>query len=145
MATIAETVDRFVDGFNEQDLDRVMAFFADDAEYAPGDGKTHRGPAQIRKSFEALFAGTFGRVEFDEHDRLVDEPNRRAAIRWTCRHHLSRKDATAMNPVLRWVASVRYGRQAAWEGTDIFHFDDHGRIVGKYTYAGFRFPIMRRA
>ena len=46
--TITEILRKFVDGFNTNSLDEVMAFFADDAVYEPGDGRTHRGRAAIR-------------------------------------------------------------------------------------------------
>lgn len=41
MRSIAELLDAFTDAFNRGDLDAVMAAFADDAEYLPGDGKVH--------------------------------------------------------------------------------------------------------
>lgn len=144
MTAIAHTIDRFVASFNEQDLDRAMSFFADNAEYLPGDGTTHRGPTQIRTAFAPMFAGRFGLVTFDEHDRLVDEPGRRAAIRWTCRLDLAPQHARGGGSLLRWLLRARYGSRMRWEGTDIFHFDEDNRIIGKYTYASFRRPIMRK-
>jgi hypothetical protein len=54
MTAIAHTIDRFVASFNEQDLDRTMSFFADHAEYLPGDGTTHRGPTEIRAAFAPM-------------------------------------------------------------------------------------------
>ena len=142
MTTTADTIDRFVDCFNRQDLDDAMSFFADDAEYLPGDGKTHRGLAEIRAAFAPLFAGKFGLITFDEHDRLIDEPARRAAIRWTCRLDLSPEHARGPRSVQRWFLRTAYGRRISWEGTDLFHFDDQLRITGKYTYGSFRRPIM---
>jgi hypothetical protein len=38
MTTIAHVLERFVAGFNDNSLDDVMAFFAEDAVYRPGDG-----------------------------------------------------------------------------------------------------------
>jgi len=49
--TIAELIDAFTDAFNRNDLDAVMAAFADDSEYRPGDGRIHRGRAAIRAAF----------------------------------------------------------------------------------------------
>ncbi|MCS7475733.1 YybH family protein [Umezawaea endophytica] len=144
MTTTADTIDRFVASFNVQDLDDTMSFFADGAEYLPGDGKTHRGHAEIRAAFEPMFSGAFGLVTFDEHDRLIDEPARRAAIRWTCRLDLTAGPARGGNPLLRWFLLARYGKRISWEGTDIFHFDEEQRITGKYTYGGFRRPVMRK-
>ena len=48
---IAEVLRAFVDGFNTNSLDDVMSFFADDAVYEPGDGRTHRGRDAIREAF----------------------------------------------------------------------------------------------
>ncbi|WP_328769503.1 YybH family protein [Streptomyces sp. NBC_00286] len=141
-AALTETIDRFVDSFNVQDLDLAMSFFAEDAEYRPGDGAVHRGPAQIRAAFVPIFSGKFGLVTFDEHDRLIDEQQRRAAIRWTCRLDLAPQHTCGTKSVLRWALRARYGSRMRWEGTDIFHFDEELRITGKYTYASFRRPIM---
>ncbi|WNV85701.1 nuclear transport factor 2 family protein [Umezawaea sp. Da 62-37] len=144
MPTTASTIDRFVDCFNRQDLDEAMSFFAEDAEYLPGDGKTHRGHAGIRAAFEPLFSGKFGLITFDEHDRLIDEPARRAAIRWTCRLDLAPRHTRGTKSVLRRFLRAVYGSRMNWEGTDIFHFDEELRITGKYTYGSFRRPIMNR-
>jgi hypothetical protein len=38
-----------------------------------------------------------------------------------------------------------YGRHAGWYGTDTFHFDAAGKIVGKFSYANYgRRPHLRR-
>ena len=38
---IVETIKKYWDAFNANDLDTVMTCFSDDAIYQPGDGKTH--------------------------------------------------------------------------------------------------------
>ena len=88
-AHIRQTIDRFVEAFNVNDLDQVVTFFADDAVYRPGDGSEHRGPVAIGQAFAPQFNGAFGTMRFDEHDCLIDEVSRKAAIRWTCRHDLA--------------------------------------------------------
>jgi ketosteroid isomerase-like protein len=89
---IAEILRRFVEGFNTNSLDEVMTFFAEDAVYEPGDGRTHRGRAAIREAFRPQFENAFG-----------------------------------------------------WYGTDTFHFDERGRITGKFSYANYgRRPHVRR-
>lgn len=142
MNDITNVIDRFVASFNEQDLDATMTFFADNAEYLPGDGTTHRGHTQIRAAFAPMFSGKFGLVTFDEHDRLIDEPARRATIRWTCRIDLAPEHTRGPGALLRLFLRARYGSKMRWEGTDTFHFDEDHRITGKYTYASFRRPIM---
>jgi hypothetical protein len=99
---IAEILQRFVEGFNTNSLDEVMAFFADDAVYEPGDGRTHRGLAAIREAFRPQFANAFGTMRFVVNDQ-------------------------------------------GWFRTDTFHFDERGKIVGKFSYANYgRRPQVRR-
>jgi hypothetical protein len=57
--SIRETLERFVEGFNVNDLDQVMTFFAEEALYRVGD-KEHRGKPAIRKAFEPQFRGVYG-------------------------------------------------------------------------------------
>lgn len=144
-ADIREVLDRFVDAFNVNDLDRVMMFFSETAVYRPGDGSEHRGPAAIRRAFEPQFSGAYGAMRFDEHDRLIDDGARKAAIRWVCRHDLAgAKPASVGQWLQRLVVGLVVGERFGWEGLDVFHFDDAGRIVGKFTYANYSRPRLRR-
>ena len=137
---IAEVLRAFVDGFNTNSLDDVMAFFAEDAVYEPGDGRTHRGRAAIRDVFRPQFSNAFGTMRFVVNDQVVDEGARKATIRWVCQH-----DFATMRPFpKRWLFKTMFGRRAGWYGTDIFHFDEQLRITGKYTYGGFRRPVMSK-
>ena len=138
------TVDEFVEAFNDNDLDRVMAFFADDAEYEPGDGAKHRGRDAIRAEFAPQFAGRYGAMRFDVYDKLVDETGRRAAIRWACRIDISGTRARGVHPLLRVLGLLRHGPRMVWHGMDVFHFDAGGAITGKYSYANFKTPPMHR-
>ena len=143
--TIRETINRFVEAFNVNDLDAVIPFFADDAVYKPGDGAEHRGPAAIRRAFEPQFNGAFGIMRFDEHDRLIDEAQRKAAIRWICRHDLTHAKTSGFSQALqRLVIGTVVGPRFGWEGLDVFHFNEAGKIVGKFTYANYRQPRLRR-
>jgi hypothetical protein len=141
---IADALDRFVDAFNANDLDRVMTFFAPDAIYAPGDGRVHRGPDAIRAAFAPQFRGVFGAMTFDLQDRLVDEPARKAALRWVCRHDVGGAHARSIPWPQRWLYRVLYGRRFGWQGVDLFRFDDQGRIVEKHTFAGYDRPKIQR-
>jgi uncharacterized protein (TIGR02246 family) len=143
MPTIGDVMEQFVAGFNDNDLDAVMSFFADDAEYHPGDGSVHRGITGIRAAFAPQFAGAFGAMRFDVHDRVIDEQGRRAALRWICRHDISGNHGRSVSPWLRLLIRVRYGVRLGWHGVDVFHFDDDGRIIGKFTYANYRRPHLR--
>jgi len=138
---IAEILRRFVEGFNTNSLDQVMAFFADDAVYEPGDGRTHRGRAAIREALRPQFDNAFGTMRFIVNDEIVDEGARKASIRWLCRHDLTTMKAGPQ----RWLFRVMFGRRAGWYGTDTFHFDERGKITGKFSYANYgRRPHVRR-
>lgn len=143
---LERTIDAFVAAFNEPqpDLERVMSFFAEDARYLPGRAPERHGLAEIRAEFAPQFAGRYGAMTFDVHDKVIDAERRRATIRWACRLDLSGAHGRRAMPALRWFARLRFGGRLQWHGLDVFHFDTDGRITGKYTYATFRLPIMRR-
>jgi hypothetical protein len=138
---IAETLRAFVDGFNTNSLDDVMIFFAEDAVYLPGNGSEHRGHTAIREAFRPQFSQAFGTMRFVVDDQVVDEGARKATIRWLCLH-----DFSAAKPLLRrWFFTAMYGHRAGWYGTDIFHFNESGKIVAKFSYANYRrLPQVRR-
>jgi uncharacterized protein (TIGR02246 family) len=139
--SIAEVLRQFVDGFNTNSLDEVMTFFAEDAVYEPGDGRTHRGRAAIREAFRPQFENAFGTMTFVVNDQVIDERARKASIRWVCKH-----DLTTMKPSLQgFLLKALFGRRAGWLGTDTFHFDERGKIIGKFSYANYgRRPQVRR-
>lgn len=133
----------FTDAFNRNDLDAAMAAFADTAVYEPGDGTTHRGRAAIRAALAPQFTGALGKMRFE----LIEEINdgRRAALRWTCHHDLGGEHGKAMSTWLRLAVRLRHGSRIKWSGVDIFHFDEAGKITGKFTYAGYTRPRLERA
>jgi ketosteroid isomerase-like protein len=132
---INDTITKFLDAFNANDLDRVMTFFSDEAVYEPGDGKTHRGKAEIRAAFEPQFNGAFGAMRFDEHDRLIDAENRKAALRWVSRHDMSHAKSRGLVMALKqMITRLFVGERFGWQGVDVFHFDANGKIKGKFTY-----------
>jgi ketosteroid isomerase-like protein len=137
-------IDGFVEAFNVNDLDAVMTYFAEDAVYRPGDGKEHHGKAEIRKAFEPQFAGAFGKMRFDELDRLLDTEARKASIRWICRHDFQGPNGAAI-PFLKRVVYrlMGGGAQVGWQGLDVFHFDAGGKIIGKFSYGEARFPLLQ--
>lgn len=137
-AEIDETITKFTDAFNVNDLDGVMTFFSADAIYEPGDGRTHRGKAQIRAAFEPQFKGAYGAMRFEECDRVIDVENRKAAFRWVCRHDISHSKANGLAKAFRKImVGLVVGGRFGWKGVDIFHFDADGKIKGKFTYGWF--------
>ena len=72
-------------------------------------------------------------MRFVVNDQVVDEGARKATIRWVCQH-----DFATMKPFpKRWLFKAMFGRRAGWYGTDIFHFDERGKIIGKFSYANY--------
>ena len=141
---LGQIIDAFVGAFNEPepDLDRVMSFFAPDAVYLPGKKPELHGVAAIREEFAPQFAGRFGAMTFDVYDRIIDDTQRRATIRWACKLDVTGEHGRRATAPLRWLARARHGGRIQWHGLDVFHFDAEGRITGKFTYATFRLPLF---
>ena len=74
----------FTDAFNREDLDAVMAYFADDSFYDEFHGTRHHGKEAIRAAFAPQFEGAFGKVRFEEEDYFLDVEAGKAMISWTC-------------------------------------------------------------
>jgi ketosteroid isomerase-like protein len=144
---LEQTIDAFVAAFNEPepDLDRVMAYFAEDARYLPGHGPELHGLDAIRAEFAPQFAGRYGAMTFDVYDQVIDGSRRRATIRWACRLDLTGAHGRRAMLPMRWFARIRYGGHLQWHGLDVFHFNSAGLITGKFTYSTFRLPLMERA
>jgi len=127
---------KYMDAFNANDLDTVMTCFNDDAIYQPGDGKTHRGKAEIRAAFEPQFNGVWGALRWDEHDRIFDVENRKMAIRYICRVDISNTKPRGLRMLYRGIVTRLFvGKKFGWQGVDVFHFDADGKIKEKYTYS----------
>jgi hypothetical protein len=142
---VSARIDAFLAAFNDNDLDAVMTFFAHDAVYRPGDGTEHRGIAAIRRAFAPQFAGAYGRMRFDELDRLVDDARGKAAIRWVCRHDFAGAYGRTIPLPMRWFyRMLAGGPRAGWHGMDVFHLDRAGRIAGKFSYTSAKRPMLER-
>ncbi len=114
--TLIDAARRFTQAFNDNDLDGVMEWFADDAVYDQFDGAQARGPGEIRAAFEPQFSGAFGDMKFIEEDLFVDPAEQKAMISWTCSIETTQG-------------------KASWRGLDLLHFDGRHRITRKGTYA----------
>jgi len=121
-ATLASLVIRFTDAFNQNDLESVMAFMAEDAVYEEFTGAINRGKAAIRAAFVPQFRGDFGKMRFETEDLFVDAAAGKALIRWVCR------------------LETRRG-PAGWRGLDILHFEN-GLVTQKLTYAKAKVPLL---
>ncbi len=108
-------VEDFTEAFNRENIDEVMAYFADDAVYDEFHGGRHVGKAAIRAAFEPQFAGKYGRMRFHTEDMFLD--------------------AEAGKAMISWLLTLETGAHAGgWRGLDLLHFRD-GRLVEKQTYA----------
>jgi len=133
---IVETIKKYWDAFNANNLDTVMTCFSDDSIYQPGDGKTHRGKAEIRGAFEPQFNGAYGAMRFDELDRVIDLENRKMTIRYICRHDISDIKPRGFVMFFRGIFTRLFvGTRFGWQGVDVFHFDAEGKIKEKYSYS----------
>ena len=82
-AELKDLTTRFVDAFNQQDLDSVVSFFAEDAVYEDSSGGSHSGPAAIRAAFAPLLAGDPGKIHFDGEDYFAEVENNKVMTSWT--------------------------------------------------------------
>jgi ketosteroid isomerase-like protein len=105
----------FTGAFNEEDLPKVLSYFADDAIYDEFNGARQEGLAAIEAAFAPQFRGDFGEMRFVDDDLFVDAENQKTMISWEC--------------------TLRSGDKfGGWRGLDILHFKD-GKIIQKLTYA----------
>lgn len=121
---LEDLVLRFTDAFNRDDLDGVMAFFAEDSFYDEFNGRRSRGRDAIRAAFVPQFRGDFGRIRFLTEDLFVDPERGRALIRWVC-------------------ALTDGERERRWRGLDVLHWVD-GKLTEKHTYAKAEVPLLDR-
>lgn len=113
----------FTEAFNRDDLDEVMAYFAEDAFYDEFHGRRSHGKAAIREAFELQFAGAYGVIRFRTEDVFAEPETGKALVRWLC---VVEKD----------------GGTRAWRGLDVLRFRD-GKLVEKETYAKAPVPDFR--
>jgi uncharacterized protein (TIGR02246 family) len=113
----------FTAAFNRDDLDAVMAYFADDGVYEELDDRRAVGKAAIREAFEPQFRGDYGEMRFVQEDLFIDAAAGKAMISWTCRLRTSRGPA-------------------AWRGLDLLHWKG-GRLALKQTYGKAKMPRLR--
>ena len=84
-AELTQLIEAFTACFNGNDLNGLMTFFADDAVYKEVNGPVNHGKTAIRKAFEPLFSGKFGRVHFASRDLFIDPDAYKVMASWDCR------------------------------------------------------------
>jgi ketosteroid isomerase-like protein len=114
---------RFMDAFNRNDFEAVMAFFANEAVYDEFNGKRHEGKEAIRAAFAPQFSGVFGTMKFLDEDLFVDADTGKVMVSWRCRLTV-------------------HGQPTSWRGLDLLHFQDD-TLVHKLTYAKANVPLFQ--
>ena len=123
-AALEDLVIGFTEAFNHDDLDAVMAYFADDALYDAFNGTRSWGKAAIREAFVPQFRGDFGKIRFHTEDMFIDVAAGKAMIRWLC-------------------TIEGDGRSGGWRGLDILRFEG-GKLKEKHTYAKAKVPFIEK-
>ena len=120
---LAELTGQFMDAFNENDLDRMMSFFAPDgAVYDEFNGTANEGIEAIRAAFAPQFAGAFGEMKFLDEDLFIDADTGKVMASWRCTLEVK-------------------GEPAGWRGLDLLHWEGD-KITRKLTYAKAKAPLF---
>lgn len=113
----------FLGAFNDNDLDEMMGFFADDGVYEEFNGTANKGLDAVRAAFAPQFSGAFGEMRFLDEDLIVDAEARKVMASWTCTLEVK-------------------GQPTSWRGLDAMTFDEDGKITHKLTYAKAKAPLF---
>jgi len=112
-----DLTDRFVDAFNRQNIEDVMAFFAETAQYNDAYGDTHTGLIEIRSAFEPVLNGKIGKILFKADDRFIDAEAGKVMDSWT----------------LKMFCGEGVDKERSLIGLDLLHFEGD-KLVRKITY-----------
>ena len=113
----------FIGAFNTNDLDKMISYFADDGIYEEFNGRTSKGPADVRAAFAPQFEGAFGEMKFLDEDLVIDPTNNKAVASWRC------------------TLTVK-GEPMSWRGLDFITYNDDGKVTHKLTYAKTKTPAF---
>ena len=123
-AELVALTTRFVDAFNQQDLDGVMRFFSPEAVYEDSRGGSHTGHAAIRAAFEPLLNGARGRIRFDEEDFFTEVETDKVMASWRLHMEID-------------------GKPVSMRGLDLLHFEGE-HLVRKLAYCKSASPTLDR-
>lgn len=114
MASIEDKAKQFMELFNADDLDGVIASLTPDAAYVDPYGAAYKGRDNIRQSLVPYFSGEHGVFRYGVTEVLADEAGGRALIAWNMEIHGG-------------------GATTTVNGLDILHFED-GLIASKNSF-----------
>ncbi len=118
----------FTEAFNNEDIDEVMSYFAEDAIYDEFNAVRHVGADAIRASFIPQFRGDYGRMRFHTEDMFVE----------------TGPEAGDGKAMIRWLLTFEESERAyGWRGLDLLHFKA-GRLIEKHTYAKASSPVVEQ-
>ncbi len=113
----------FMEAFNENDLDQIMAYFAaDGAVYDEFNGTAHEGVDAIRAAFAPQFDGAFGEMKFLDEDLFIDDEAGKVMVSWRCTLEVK-------------------GQPVGWRGLDLLHWEGD-KVTQKITYAKAKAPLF---
>jgi len=121
-AHLVDLTRRFLEAFNRNDLDAVMAFFSDDAVYDEFNGRRNVGKPAIRAAFEPQFTGRWGEMKFLDDDLFADVDTGKVMASWRCTLRMK-------------------GEPTSWRGLDLLYFRGD-KLVQKLTYAKTKSPLF---
>lgn len=121
--SLAEATAVFLNAFNTNDLDGVVAAFATDGVYEEFNGTRSTGHQAVRAAFAPQFEGAFGEMKFIDEDLIVDPVAGKVMASWRCTLEIK-------------------GSPASWRGLDAMTFDEDGMITHKLTYAKAKAPLF---
>ena len=113
-AELADLTERFVDAFNQMDIDGIVSFFSEDAVYEDSRGGSHTGPDAIREAFTPLVGGAMGKISFDAEDLFMEEDTGKVMASWKLHMEVD-------------------GKPVVVRGLDCLHFKGD-RLVKKLAY-----------
>lgn len=123
-ARLVELTGRFMDAFNRNDLDAVVAAFAPDGVYEEFNGTVSTGPEAVRAAFAPQFEGVFGEMKFLDEDLFADPETSKVMVSWRCTLEVK-------------------GEPTSWRGLDLLHWRGD-ELVRKLTYAKAKAPRFER-
>lgn len=112
----------FLEAFNSDDLDGVVASFADEGVYEEFNGTVSKGHAEVRAAFEPQFTGRYGEMRFLDEDLFADAATGKVMVSWRCTLEVK-------------------GEPTSWRGLDLLHWQT-GVLIYKGTYAKAKAPLF---
>ena len=112
----------FLDAFNRNDLDGMMAYFHPDGVYDEFNGRRNEGFDAVREAFRPQFEGAFGEMKFLDEDQFIDAETGKVLAAWRCTLEVK-------------------GEPTSWRGLDLLHFEGD-KVIYKGTYAKAKAPLF---